>query len=77
MLFIFVLMAYNRHNQQKRVNHVMEKYKLLKESDVPDTKVIKRLRIEHNIFISYRTLMNYKGMKPSAYGQATLFDQVA
>jgi len=74
MLFNFVLMAYNRHNQQKRVNHVMEKYKALKESDVPDTRVLKRLANDHNIHISYRTLMNYKGMKPSEYKQPTLFE---
>ncbi|MFD2874053.1 hypothetical protein ACFS5N_16340 [Mucilaginibacter ximonensis] len=72
MPFIFVSMAYNRSNQQKRVNYVMNKYNELKESDVPDTRILKRLA-EYNIFISYRTLMNYKGMKPSEYKQPTLF----
>lgn len=70
-------MAYNRHNQQKKVNHILGKYAEEKEADVPDTRVLKRLADRHNIFISYRTLMNYKGMKPSEYKQASLFDQVA
>lgn len=66
-------MAYNRHNQQKRVNYVMEKYNELKERDVPDTRILKRLAADYKIFISYRTLMYYKGLKPSEYRQPTLF----
>lgn len=51
----------------------MDKYSELKERDVPDTRIVKRLAEHYNIFISYRTLMNYKGMKPSEYKQPTLF----
>lgn len=48
-----------------RVAHVLEVYKSIKERDIPDTRIVGTLWREHNIRISYRTLMYYKSKKPS------------
>lgn len=66
-------MAYNRANQQKRINYILSIYKAAKEADKPDTFIVRHVFPKYNIFISYRTLMYYKGLKPSEYKQPTLF----
>ncbi|MEO7212643.1 hypothetical protein [Mucilaginibacter sp.] len=58
-------MAYNSNNHKRRVAQILEVYNGLKESDVPDTRIVAKKLPEKGIHISYRTLMNYKGMKPS------------
>ncbi|MDN3672632.1 hypothetical protein QWY99_22070 [Flavobacterium branchiarum] len=55
-------MAYNKKNYNKRAQFIIEVYKSVKYSDVPDTKIIKTIFPQHNIFISYRQWMNIKGM---------------
>ncbi|WP_370997436.1 hypothetical protein [Mucilaginibacter sp. RCC_168] len=59
-----------------RVAHVLEVYNSIKERDIPDTRVLTILKRDHNILISYRTLMNYKGKKPSELNtnQLSIFD---
>ncbi|MBD1394275.1 hypothetical protein [Mucilaginibacter glaciei] len=70
-------MAYNNKNHLKHVAHVLSVYKELKEADIPDTRIVKKRLPERNIHISYRTLMYYKGMKPSELNpeQLNLFAQ--
>ncbi|RQO78096.1 hypothetical protein DBR40_09100 [Pedobacter sp. KBW01] len=60
-------MAYNRNNHLKRVESVVNLYHQVKEQDVPDTYILRVVFPKHNIFISRRTWVNYKGMKPSEY----------
>ncbi|MEZ2337675.1 hypothetical protein AB6735_18660 [Mucilaginibacter sp. RCC_168] len=69
-------MAYNSNNHKMRVAHVLEVYNSIKERDIPDTRVLTILKRDHNILISYRTLMNYKGKKPSELNtnQLSIFD---
>lgn len=47
-------------------------YKSVKETDVPDTRILRSHFPKHGIFISYRQWMNIKGMKPSEYKQVQL-----
>jgi len=67
-------MAYNRANKQKGINYIMSVYQKVKESDIPDTFIVAHIFPKHNIYISYRTFMGYKGLKPSQYEQPSLFD---
>jgi len=68
----FVAMAYHRNNYLKSVNYMMGVYQSVKESDVPDTRIIRNIFPKHGIYISYRQWMNIKGMKPSEYKQSQL-----
>jgi hypothetical protein len=73
--FIFVLsMAYNRNNYLKHVASLIALYNSVKESDKPDTFIVKNIFPKHDIFISYSKWMKIKGLKPSEYQQPTLFD---
>jgi len=67
-------MAYTRDNYLKRVNSIVAVYNSVKQPDIPDTRIVKNIFPQHNIFISYRMWMIYKGLKQSTYKQATLFD---
>lgn len=64
-LFLFV--AYTRDNHLKKVAHIISVYKELKEEDIPDTRIVRSLFPQRNIFISYRQWMNIKNMRPSEY----------
>ncbi|WP_410221922.1 hypothetical protein [Pedobacter sp.] len=67
-------MAYNNNNKNKHIALVMEVYHKVKQPDRPDTKIVAFDLPQHNIHISYRTLMNYKAKKPSEYlTQLSLF----
>jgi len=65
-------MAYNRNNYLKQVHYIMEVYKNVKEHDVPDTRIVANIFPKHNIFISYSTWKNIKGMRPSEYNSKQL-----
>lgn len=67
-------MAYNRSNKQKEINHIINVYQQVKQPDIPDTFILRNIFPKHNIFISLRTWVNYKGLKPSEYKQPTLFE---
>jgi hypothetical protein len=68
-------MAYNNKNHLKRVALILEVYNEVKESDIPDTRIVAKKFPERGINISYRTLMNYKNMKSSEFStdQLNLF----
>ena len=66
MLILYVhthSLAYNSRNHQKNVEMIIRLYLLVKEHDVPDTKIIRHIFPKHGVFISYRTLMYYKRIK--------------
>jgi hypothetical protein len=64
--FIFAtVVAYNRKNYLKTVRHITEVYASVKETDVPDSKIIRHEFPKRGIYISYRTWMNIKNMKQS------------
>ncbi len=65
-------MAYNRKNYLKQVQYIMQVYSSVKEPDVPDTRIVSNIFPKHNIFISYSTWKNIKGMKPSEYNTRQL-----
>jgi hypothetical protein len=68
-------MAYNKVNYLKHVSRIVEIYNTIKEVDKKDTQIVKNEFPKHNIFISYRTWMNIKAMKPSTYKtQLSIFD---
>jgi hypothetical protein len=71
--------AYNSRNHKKKIAHVLSVYQSLKETDIPDTRIVAKKLPEHNIHISYRTLMYYKSMKPSENQetQLSLFAQAS
>jgi len=58
-------MAYNSNNHKKKVARILAVYSSIKEADIPDTRIVAKKLPEHDIHISYRTLMNYKNIKPS------------
>lgn len=69
-------MAYNRINHCKRVARIIEIYGRLKETDKPDSEIVRNQFPKAGVYISYRTWMNIKGMKQSelpVLRQATLF----
>lgn len=73
-------MAYNSLNHKKQVHRIVELYKKAKESDIPDTRIVSQFFPKHGVFISYRTWMGYKSMKPSEYAQpqqGELFSQAS
>ena len=58
-------MAYNSKNKHRQYLRIIEIYKAHKQEDIPDTFIVSKIFPKHNIFISYRTWNNIKGMKPS------------
>lgn len=60
-------MSYNRKNHIKKVQYIMQVYQAVKETDIPDTRIVANIFPKYNIFISYSTWKNIKGMKPSEY----------
>ncbi|SUJ26431.1 Uncharacterised protein [Sphingobacterium spiritivorum] len=67
-------MAYNRNNHLKKVASIIDLYNQVKEPDIPDTYILRVVFPKYNIFISRRTWVGYKGMKPSEYkAQLSLF----
>lgn len=71
-------MAYNKANHLKKVRRIIEVYLSIKEGDIPDTDIVRIHFPKHDIFISYRTWVTIKSMKPSEYKEETaqlnLFD---
>jgi len=68
-------MAYNSKNKKAQYRYIIELYKSVKQEDIPDTRIVRHHFPEKGIFISYRTLMSIKAMKPSDLndGQLKLF----
>lgn len=60
-------MAFNKDFHRQRVARIMEVYNSVKEQDIPDTFILRNIFPKHGIYISRRTFINYKGMKPSEY----------
>lgn len=60
-------MAYTKDQFRKRVAYIMEVYNSVKEPDIPDTHILRVIFPKHNIFITRRTFVGYKAMKPSEY----------
>jgi hypothetical protein len=54
-------MAYNKINYNKRARIIIALYKAVKNDDVPDTEIVRRIFPQHNVFLSYRQWMNIKG----------------
>lgn len=54
-------MAYNKNNYNKRTRLIIALYKTVKNEDVPDTEIVRRIFPQHNVFLSYRQWMNIKG----------------
>ncbi|WP_282635699.1 hypothetical protein [Sphingobacterium thalpophilum] len=65
-------MAYNRKNYLKQVEYIMHVYRNVKEPDIPDTRIVANIFPKHNIYISYSTWKNIKGMRPSEYSSKQL-----
>jgi hypothetical protein len=65
-------MAYNPRNKLKQYKRIIAVYNEVKEEDIPDTYIVKHLFPKYNIYISYRTWVSIKGLKPSEleYDQA-------
>jgi hypothetical protein len=55
-------MAYNKTNYNKRARFIIGVYNMVKNPDVPDTKIVSKEFPKHGINISYRQWMNIKGM---------------
>jgi hypothetical protein len=53
-------MAYNQENKVKHFEHILEVYKQVKQEDIMDTFIVRRVFPKHNIFISYRKFMYIK-----------------
>jgi hypothetical protein len=71
-------MAYNSKNKNRERRHIIEVYNKYKQEDIPDTYIVRHKFKEHGIFISLRTWVSIKGMKPSELAepnnnQTTLF----
>ena len=69
-------MAYNQRNKLKQYQRIIDIYNEIKQPDIPDTQIISKELPKHNVFISYRTWMSIKGMKPSELdydGQLAMF----
>jgi hypothetical protein len=56
-------MAYSRENYLRGVRFIVDVYNMIKQHDIPDTKILKYEFPKHGIFISYRTWMDIKNMK--------------
>ncbi|WP_107039948.1 hypothetical protein [Brumimicrobium mesophilum] len=58
-------MAYNPKNKLKAFRRILQIYSEVKQEDIPDTFIVQKVFPKHHIYISYRTWMTIKGMKPS------------
>lgn len=69
-------MAYNSKNKNKQRKFILEVYNRIKQEDIPDTRIVNNLFKEYGIFISRRTWVTIKGLKPSELqdNQLSLFD---
>lgn len=73
----FWRMAYNRRNYLRTARYIVSVYRLYKDEDVPDSKIVRVHFPKHNIHISYRQWMNIKGMvipKEETEQQLSLFN---
>lgn len=69
-------MAYNRKNYLKKVRYIVKVYRMYKQPDVSDAKIVREHFPEHGIHIAYSTWMNIKGTpapKEPPTSQLTLF----
>lgn len=69
-------MAYNSNNKNAQRRYIIEVYNGIKQEDIPDTEIVRNHFKKHGIFISRRTWVTIKGMKPSqlnANNQLSLF----
>jgi len=53
-------MAYNQANKQKHFEHVLQIYYDVKQEDIMDTFIVRKILPKYNIFISYRKFMYIK-----------------
>jgi hypothetical protein len=69
-------MAYNNNNKNAQRRYILEVYNRIKQDDIPDTQIVRHKFKEHGIFISRRTWVTLKGMKPSELNsdQLSLFE---
>ena len=58
-------MAYNKKNKLRNWRRIVEVYEEVKQDDIPDTFIVAKIFPKYNIFISIRTWVTIKGMKPS------------
>lgn len=58
-------MAYNSNNKKAERRRIIEVYNSIKQEDIPDTHIVRHKFKEFGIFISRRTWVSIKGMKPS------------
>lgn len=58
-------MAYNNRNKNAQRRYIVDLYNKLKQADIPDTEIVRIHFRKHGIFISRRTWVAIKGMKPS------------
>lgn len=65
MYHIGHIMAYNPKNKLRSFRRILTIYNEVKQEDIPDTFIVRKIFPKHHIFISYRTWMTIKGMKPS------------
>ncbi|MGZ3753597.1 MAG: hypothetical protein ACXVAY_01480 [Mucilaginibacter sp.] len=69
-------MAYHNRNYLKRRERILEVYKSIKESDRPDSRIVKNDFPKHGINISYRGWMfikNYEKKEEQPQNQLSLF----
>jgi hypothetical protein len=52
-------------NKKKQYRRILDVYKEHKQSDVPDTFIVRVIFPRHHIYISYVQWMRIKGRKPS------------
>lgn len=64
-------MSYNKKQYNKRILSILNVYYANKDEDTPDTFIVKKIFPKHNIFMSYRTWLNIKRMKPSQLNQGS------
>lgn len=62
-------------NKKKQYQYIVDIYNEHKQSDIPDTFIIRVIFPRHHIYISYRQWMRIKGHKPSEFetNQMTMF----
>jgi hypothetical protein len=68
-------MAYNNENKKAQFRYIVKVYNEIKQSDIPDTQIVKHKFRDRGIFISIRTWKTIKSKKPSeiASNQLSLF----
>ena len=70
-------MAYNQSNKLRQFQHIVSLYNEMKQADIPDTYIVRVEFPKRGIFISRRTWVKIKGMKPSELnpdGQLSMFE---